>query len=68
MVIENCFHEKRILKGSVKIIKGVAQECFEKIYFRKKTGHEKSFPRDVVLNGTLISGGTEERRQKKKHI
>ena len=43
VVKENLFHEKRILNGLVKKIKGVSQECCKKGIFQEKNFHEKSF-------------------------
>ena len=64
LVIETYFHEKRFLIGLVNIIKGVAQESIKKT-FQKKNYSRKSFPWNIFLKETIISTGTEERRQKK---
>ena len=66
LVIENFFHEKRILNGLVKLIKGFTQQYCKRSYFRNKIVHEKYFSRNVFLNSTLISGSTEDRPLKRK--
>ena len=43
LVIENNIHEKRILKGLVKLIEWVTQECCKKVFSRKKRFMEKHF-------------------------
>ena len=63
---KNYFHEKRILNGLVKIIKGVSQECCKKLYSRKQIVFEKSFSWNVFLNDTVIS--TVQRSKDRKKI
>ena len=64
--IENNIREKRILKGLVKLIEWVTQECCKKSILQKKKVHGKAFSCKSFLNDSVISGGTEERRRKTK--
>ena len=63
---KNYFPEKRILNGVVEIIKGVTQECCKIVYSRKKCLRKIIFMKLFFLKDTVISTGTEERRQKRR--